>query len=430
MTKTLEQLFNFLYPILKKWGLGTSLASYLSLVLNIIILMVLTYAIYKVFRFILVTIMAIIATKTKTKFDDLIISNKTVIYIAQLIPFTLIYKSVPIILERYDYWEDIFGKLVGVYIVLLVLWIIRTILNTLQDYLKHIPRYSDKPVDSFIQVIMIVLWMFGIAVIISKLFGINQKEMLTILGAVSALIILIFRDTILGFVASVQVAINDMVRIGDWITMDRYGADGDVIEINLATVKVRNFDNTTTTIPTYSLSSDSFHNWRGMLKSDGRRIKRHILIKASTIRFLNDSEIDELQKIALIRPYIESRKAEIDRYNLANKIDKSVAINGRNMTNLGLFRKYINQYLHQHPGLNKNMIMLCRQLQLTPQGIPLEVYAFSTDKRFENYEYIMADIFDHVIAAVKYFHLEVYEMPSDANFLDYELPVKKSKSTL
>lgn len=430
MNKTLEQLFNFLYPIFRKWGLGYSFSSYLSLVLNIIILIVLTYTIYMFFRFLFVTAMAVIALKTKTKFDDLIISNKTVIYIAQLIPFTLIYKSVPIILERYDYWEDIFGKLVGVYIVLLVLWIIRTLLNTTQEYLKHIPRYSDKPIDSFMQVIMIVLWMFGISVIISKLFGISQKEMLTILGAVSAIIILIFRDTILGFVASVQVAINDMVRIGDWITMDRYGADGDVIEINLATVKVRNFDNTTTTIPTYSLSSDSFHNWRGMLKSDGRRIKRHILIKASTICFLEDKELEELQKIELIRPYIKTRKAEIDRYNGANGVDKSLAINGRNMTNLGLFRKYINQYLHQHPGLNKNMVMLCRQLQLTAQGVPLEVYAFSTDKRFENYEYIMADIFDHVIASVKYFYLEVYEMPSESNFLDYEVPVRKTKGTL
>ena len=357
--------------------------------------------------------MAIIALRTKTKFDDLIISNKTVIYIAQLIPFMLIYKSVPIILERYDYWQGIFGKLVGVYIVLLVLWIIRTILNTIKDYLKHLPRYNDKPIDSFIQVIMIVLWMVGVAVIISKLFGINQSEMLTILGAVSALIILIFRDTILGFVASVQVAINDMVRIGDWITMDKYGADGDVIEINLATVKVRNFDNTTTTIPTYSLSSDSFRNWRGMINSDGRRIKRHILIKTSTIRFLDDFELDKLQKIQLMSPYIQSRKAEIDRYNTTNGIDKSLPINGRNMTNLGLFRKYINQYLHQHPGLNKDMVMVCRQLQPTAHGIPLEVYAFSTDKRFENYEYIMADIFDHIIAAVPYFYLEIHEVTSD-----------------
>lgn len=369
------------------------------------------------FRFLFVTIMAVVALKTKTKFDDLIVSNKTVIYIAQLIPFTLIYKSVPIILNRYEYWEGLFGKLVGVYIVLLILWIIRSVLNTIKDYLKQIPRFSDKPIDSFIQVIMIVLWMFGVSVIISTLFGISQKEMLTIFGAVSAVIILIFRDTILGFVASVQVAINDMVRIGDWITMEKYGADGDVIEINLATVKVRNFDNTTTTIPTYSLSSDSFHNWRGMFQSEGRRIKRHLLLKASSIRFLEDRELEDLQKIALISPYIKTRKAEIDRYNQAHNVDKSLAINGRNLTNLGLFRKYINQYLHQHPGLNKNLTMMCRQLQPTPHGIPLEIYAFSTDKRWVNYEYIMADIFDHVMAAVPYFHLEIYEMPSETTFL-------------
>ncbi len=263
---------------------------------------------------------------------------------------------------------------------------------------------------------MIVLWMFGIAVILSKLFEINQKELLTILGAVSAVIILVFRDTILGFVASVQVSINDMVRIGDWITMERYGADGDVIEINLATVKVRNFDNTTTTIPTYSLSSDSFRNWRGMLNSDGRRIKRHILIKTSSIRFLEDAELMELKKIELIRPYIDTRKVEIDRYNLNNEIDKSIAINGRNLTNLGLFRKYITQYLHNYPGLNKEMIMLCRQLQSTAHGVPLEVYAFSSDKRFVNYEYIMSDIFDHVIASVSYFDLEIFEIPSDKEF--------------
>lgn len=420
MDNILDPIFNFLYPIFRGWGLGYSFSSYVSLVLNIIILIILTYSIYMLFRFLFVTAMAIIALKTKTKFDDLIISNKTVIYIAQLIPFTLIYKAVPIILKRYDYWEGVFGKLVGVYIVLLILWIIRSLLNTTQDYLKQIPRFSDKPVDSFIQVIMIVLWMFGISVIISKIFGISQKEMLTILGAVSAIVILIFRDTILGFVASVQVAINDMVRIGDWITMERYGADGDVIEINLATVKVRNFDNTTTTIPTYSLSSDSFQNWRGMLNSDGRRIKRHILIKASTIRFLEDFELDNLQKVELVQPYIQTRKAEIERFNQANAIDKSLAINGRNMTNLGLFRKYINQYLHQHPGLNKNLTMMCRQLQPTPHGMPLEIYAFSTDKRWINYEYIMADIFDHVIASVPYFYLELYEMPSDYTFLKTE----------
>lgn len=412
MYNYLEKLFHVLYPIFRKWGMGSGFASYISLFINIAILCMIAYVIYVVFRLVLVTIMVLIAKKTKTKFDDLLVTNKTAKYIAHLIPFLFIYKSVPIILDRYEYWEGVFGKFVGIYIVMLILWIIRTIFNALRDYLKLKPRYSDKPIDSFIQVIMIVLWAVGIAVILSKLFEINQKELLTILGAVSAVIILIFRDTILGFVSSVQVSINDMVRIGDWITMDRFGADGDVIEINLATVKVRNFDNTTTTIPTYSLSSDSFQNWRGMLNSDGRRIKRHILIKASSIKFLGDEELNNLKKIQLITNYIDTRTAEIDNFNSANKIDKSLPINGRNMTNLGLFRKYITEYLRKHPALNQNMIMVCRQLQSTTHGVPLEVYAFSRDKRFEKYEYIMADIFDHIIASVDYFGLEI----SDNNF--------------
>lgn len=413
MYKLIEKIFNFIYPIFRKWGLGSSFASYLSLLINIVVLCVLAYAIYVVFRLVLVTIMAVIAQKTKTKFDDLLVTNKTAKYIAHLIPLLFIYKSVPIILERYEYWEGVFGKLVGIYIVMLVLWIIRTIFNALRDYLKLKPRYSDKPIDSFIQVIMIVLWAVGITVIISKLFDIDQKELLTILGAVSAVIILIFRDTILGFVSSVQVSINDMVRIGDWITMDKFGADGDVIEINLATVKVRNFDNTTTTIPTYSLSSDSFQNWRGMLNSDGRRIKRHILIKTSSIRFLEEAELTDLKKIHLISDYIDTRKLEIDEYNASKKIDKSIAINGRNLTNLGLFRKYITEYLFNYPGLNKDMLMLCRQLQSTSHGVPLEVYAFSHDKRFENYEYIMSDIFDHIIASAGYFDLEIFETATE-----------------
>ena len=413
MFKYIETLFTFLYPIFRKWGCGSSVASYLSLVLNLVFLYVISYAIYVVFRLILVTVLAVLAKKTNTKFDDLLVSNKTAKYIAHLIPLLFIYKSVPIILERFEYWEGIFGKVVSIYIVVLVLWIIRTIFNALRDYLKLKPRYSDKPIDSFIQVIMIMLWVVGSTLIISKLFDIDKKELLTILGAVSAVIILIFRDTILGFVSSVQVSINDMVRIGDWITMDKFGADGDVIEINLATVKVRNFDNTITTIPTYSLSSDSFQNWRGMLNSDGRRIKRHILIKTSSIRFLNENDLFELKKIQLISAYIDTRNQEINRFNQRNGVDKSLPINGRNLTNLGVFRKYITEYLSHYPGLNKDMLLLCRQLQSTAHGVPLEVYAFSHDKRFENYEYIMADIFDHIIAAAPYFGLEIFETSFD-----------------
>lgn len=418
MHKLLDKIFNFLYPLFRDWGMSRNFASYISLVFNIVIMVALAFAIYYVAKFVLVTLTAIFAQKTKTKFDDYLIHNKTTKYTAYLIPFFFIYKAVPIILDKYEYWESLFGKIVGIYIVLISLWIIRTIFNALRDYLKQKPEYSDKPIDSFVQVIMIVLWIFGVAMIISTLFGIKKGELLTILGTLSAIIILIFRDTILGFVSSVQVAINDMVRIGDWITMEKFGADGDVIEINLTTVKVRNFDNTFTTIPTYSLSSDSFQNWRGMQKSDGRRIKRHILIKSSSIRFLNNDDLNHMKKIQLISTYIETRQAEIEKYNDLRGIDKSLALNGRHMTNLGLFRKYIMQYLLDHPGLNKDMHIMCRQLQSSAHGVPLEIYAFSSDKRWANYEYIMSDIFDHVMASVIYFDLEIFELPSQIGYLD------------
>lgn len=418
MHKTAENIFGFTYQLLKSWDCNDSIAAYSSLAVNLILLGFLSYVIYLIFRFVLVKTMAIVAKKTKTKFDDLLVSNKTAKYIAHLIPLLFIYKSVPIILKHFIYWENIFGKLVGIYIVILILWITRTVFNALKDYLKLIPRYSDKPIDSYIQVIMIVLWAFGLTAIILYLFNLSIGALIGTFGAISAIILLIFRDTILGFVASIQVSVNDMVRIGDWITMDKFGADGDVIEINLATVKVRNFDNTTTTIPTYSLISDSFRNWRGMLGSDGRRIKRYILIKPSCIRFLKENEIENLKKIQLLTHYIEQKNLEIEKFNKLNKIDKSILLNGRNLTNFGLYRKYITQYLMNYPGINKEMILLCRQLQPTQHGIPLEIYTFSNDKRFVNYEYIMADIFDHIIASVKYFDLEIVEMPSKLDLDD------------
>ncbi|MFM9989540.1 mechanosensitive ion channel family protein [Flavobacterium sp.] len=415
MLKFTEKLFGWCDKLLIKLGFNETIASYLGLFINLIILFVISYILYMIFRFILVTIMAIVAKKTKTKFDDLLVSNQTAKYISHLIPLIYIYKSVPIILEDFNSWESIFGKLVGIYIILLVLWIIRTVFNALRDHLKTIPTYSDKPIDSYIQVIMIILWMIGFTAILSKLFEIEIRDLLTTFGAISAIILLIFRDTILGFVASIQVSVNDMVRIGDWITMDKFGADGDVIEINLATVKVRNFDNTTTTIPTYSLISDSFRNWRGMLNADGRRIKRHILIKSSSIRFIKEEELEDFKKIQLIKTYIEKKQADINKYNSQYNVDKTLSVNGRNLTNFGLFRKYLTNYLENYPSLNKDMILLCRHLQPTAQGIPLEIYAFTSDKRFENYEYIMSDIFDHILASVVYFDLQIFEMPSSKN---------------
>ncbi|WP_309608701.1 mechanosensitive ion channel domain-containing protein [Flavobacterium sp.] len=417
MLKLTQNIFGWCDKFLIKLGFNETIAAYLGLIVNIAILYVISYIIYTVFRFILVTIMAIVARRTKTKFDDLLVSSDTAKYISLLIPLVYVYKSVPIILKDFNSWEAIFGKLVGIYIILLLLWIIRTIFNALRDHLKTIPAYSDKPIDSYIQVIMIILWVLGITIIIAKLFDLNSDKILSILGAISALIILIFRDTILGFVASVQVTVNDMVRIGDWITMDKFGADGDVIEINLATVKVKNFDNTTTTIPTYSLISDSFRNWRGMINADGRRIKRHVLIKSTSIRFIREEELEDFKQIQLIKTYIEKKQVDISKHNQMHQIDKSLSVNGRNLTNFGLFRKYLTNYLENYPGLNKDMILLCRHLQPTSQGIPLEIYVFTKDKRFENYEYIMSDIFDHVLASVVYFDLEIFEMPSSKNSL-------------
>jgi len=208
------------------------------------------------------------------------------------------------------------------------------------------------------------------------------------------------------------------VRIGDWITIEKFGADGTVIEINLATVKVQNFDMTTTTIPTYSLISDSFKNWRGMLNSDGRRIKRHLLIKAHSVRFIHESELKELKKIQLISEYLTQRFEEIEIYNRENNIDKSISLNGRNLTNLGIFRKYINTYIERYPGINKDMTIMCRHLQPTEKGIPIEVYVFTKDKRWINHEYIMADIFDHIIASVVYFDLEIFELPTGKGYIE------------
>ena len=235
------------------------------------------------------------------------------------------------------------------------------------------------------------------------------------MGALSALILLIFKDTLLGFVASIQVTINDTVRIGDWITMKNCNADGDVIEINLSTVKIRNFDNTITSIPTYKLVSDSFINWRGMSESGGRRIKRALLIRVSSIHFVNDLQLQKLLKIERIAPYISQRKNEIDEENNAKGTDKSLLLNGRNMTNIGLFRRYALAYLQNHPEINNDLTVMVRQLAPSPEGVPLEVYVFVKDKVWVNYERIMSDIFDHLLAALPFFELQCFEYTSQTN---------------
>lgn len=413
----MDILKHLLYDYLISVNFTETSAKYFNMIALAIALIILVFIIDFIIKKILIQIFSQFASKTKTNFDDLLVANKVPRNIAHVIPFIVMLKFMPIVLTDFSYFENLVEKGLQVFAIVLTLWIVRSVLNSIKDYMKSLPKLKDKPIDSYIQVFMIFAWVVGILSAIAILTGIAFIHFITTLGAASAVVILIFKDTILGFVASIQVSINDMVHIGDWITFEKYGADGDVIEINLATVKVQNFDKTITTIPTYALISDSFKNWRGMIKSDGRRIMRSLNLKLDKIKYLTKDEVDSLKKIQLISTYLSKRQSDIDIYNRDNKVNKEVALNGRNLTNIGVFRKYIQTYLEQHPAINKNMIIMVRQLAPTTQGIPLEIYAFSSDKRWENYEYIMADIFDHIIAAVPYFDLEIYELPTGSSFI-------------
>ncbi len=350
------------------------------------------------------------AKRTKTRYDDILIQNHVPRNIAHIVPFLLAIEFAPMVFSDFSYVKSSVEKALWIFSIVLLLWLVRSVLNSVKDYLKTLDNFRQKPIDSYVQVFMIFIWVLGIISAVAILTQIKFITFITSLGAVSAVILLIFKDTILGFVASIQVSINDMVRIGDWITFEKYGADGDVVEINLATVKVQNFDKTITTIPTYALISDSFKNWRGMSESGGRRIRRAINIKMKSIKYLTDDDVERLSNIEIIAEYLQNRQKEIKIYNTQNKIDKTLSINGRNLTNLGVFRKYIETYVQRHSAINKEMMIMTRQLAPTTQGIPLEIYAFSSDKRWQNYEYIMADIFDHVIAAVPFFDLEIFEL--------------------
>ena len=301
------------------------------------------------------------------------------------------------------------NTITDIYMVLVVIWMIMTVIRAGGDELRTRPAFREKPMDSYLQVIRIILFLIGAVIIFSNLTGQSPLAFFTAMGAISAVLLLMFKDTIMGFVASIQVTANDMVRIGDWITMPKYGADGAVTQINLTTVKVQNFDKTITTIPTYSLISDSFQNWRGMTEAGGRRIKRAIYIKQSTIRFIAPEELERFKKIQSLTSYIEHRQKDIDKSNQRLGIDKTLLLNGRNLTNAGLYRKYIDNYLANHSGTHKNMTMMVRHLAPTANGLPLELYVFTSSTKWIDYEYIMADIFDHLIAAARFFDLQIYE---------------------
>ncbi len=404
-----------LYEYLMTIGFSENLAKYSNMLVLFIALLIIVFIVDFITRKLLVKAFSKFASLSKSNFDDLLVSNKVPRNVAHVIPLLIALELTPIVFYDFEIFENFIKKGLQVFAIVLLLWIVRSTLNTLKDFLKTLPSLKDKPVDSYIQVFMIFAWIGGFMSAIAIITDIPFLKFVTGLGAISAVIILVFKDTILGFVASIQVSINDMVRIGDWITFEKYGADGDVIEINLATVKVQNFDKTITTIPTYALISDSFKNWRGMTNSGGRRIKRALNIKVGSIRHLSNEDVNNLKRISLIALYLENQQEDITAYNTSAQIDKTMLLNGRNLTNIGVFRKYMQTYIENHSAINKEMTIMVRQLAPTTQGIPLEIYAFSNDKRWINYEYIVSDIFDHLIAALPYFDLEVFELPSDSS---------------
>ena len=412
----MKQKAHIIYHYLVEHGFEANTAKYLNMVALVLGLLLVLFIIDFITRKILLQLFISYSERSKTNFDDFLVSNKAPTNIAHIVPLIIAIEAIPFVLIDFIHLESIIEKGLKLFGIMLTLWIVRSLLHTFKDFFKTLPQLKDKPIDSYIQVFMIFAWITGFVLAFALITNTPIWQFFTALGAASAVLLLVFKDTIMGFVASIQISTNDLVRIGDWITMEKYGADGDVSEINLATVKVINFDNTITTIPTYALISDSFKNWRGMVNSEGRRIKRALIIKQSSIKYLKNDEIESLKKIELISAYLDVRHQEINEYNQANNINKKLLINGRNLTNFGAFRKYIDTYLNQHSAIHKEMMIMVRQLAPTSQGIPLEIYAFSSDKRWANYEYIMADIFDHLLAAVPYFEIELFELPDNTTF--------------
>ena len=357
-----------------------------------------------------------LTAKTDTLWDDIVFNDRIINSFATLIPAIILDQSLPILFRNSTFLLPFILGATDVIVILVSAWILVSFFNSINEILSQKEQHKDKPIGSLTQLAKILTFAVGAILIISTLTGRSPLFLLTGLGAVAAILLLVFKDSILGFVASIQLSANNMIQVGDWVTVPNYGADGDVLEINLTTIKVQNFDLTITTIPTYAFISDSFTNWRGMSNSNGRRIKRAISVKIDTIRFCDETMLEQFQKIELISDYLVQRKEEIKTYNAKRKVDASRLVNGRNMTNIGVFKAYIEEYLKANPNINKEMMIMVRQLPPSEKGLPLEIYAFSKDKSWKAYENIISDIFDHVLSVAPYFDLEIFENPAGSDF--------------
>lgn len=353
-----------------------------------------------------------VVAHSKNTWDDLLLEHHVFSRIALLTPFLFLWFLTPHFLASESSLGHFFLTFAKIAISFQVARCIDALLNVIKNSYKRTAREKYLPLNSSIQVIKLVVYLVASILAISYVLGKSPFYLLSGLGALTAVLLLVFQDTIKGLVASIQISANKMVAPGDWIELPKYGADGDVLEIGLNTVKVKNFDNTITTVPTYALISGSFRNWRGMIHSGGRRIKRSVIIDIASIKFYKVDEVNELSKIHLLTKYLDEKKAEITQSCSALNIDPQDISNSRQLTNIGTFRAYIESYLKQHPKVHKEMTCMVRQLSSTESGIPLELYCFSNDQNWAKYEGIQADIFDHILAMAPIFGVRIFQHPT------------------
>ncbi|MFA5712580.1 MAG: mechanosensitive ion channel domain-containing protein [Bacteroidales bacterium] len=401
-----------IYRLLIEWGVSPSLANIFDEVISLALLFILAWLVNLFAKVVLYRLIVKFAHYTAVKWDDNFVKHGVLKQLVRIFPLVVVAAAAPIAL-RSHLGVTILQKGSQILIVYTILKAVGGATRALSEIFSTSKEYADKPLKVIFQVIAVIAYFTGSIVILSILINKSFSALFATLGASMAILMLIFKDSILGFVAGWQLSLNDMVRPGDWITMPKYNADGDVEDISLYSIKVRNFDKTITTIPPYALVSDSFQNWRGMQESGGRRVKRSILIDMHSIKFCTPEMLENFSKIAYLKEYIERTEEEIIQYNLESGIDNSVLVNGRRQTNIGVFRAYLTEYLKRHNMVSKELTAMVRQLQPNEKGIPLELYFFISDKNWVSYEKIQADIFDHVMAIVPIFELTIFQFPSN-----------------
>ena len=404
-------MIDWIHSWLVDWGMAPDTATLTVNVLDITGLALTAFVAYHLAQRSLVRLIQRVASKTQTHWDDRLVEKKAFRRFAHVVPAIVIYSLAPLAVtsEAVVLWAR---RGAEIYMLAAVLATANVVLSVGLDIYNTYEIARRFPIQVYVQVVRILLVAASLIVAISIVTGQSPVLLLSGLGAMTAILLLISKDSIQGLVAGVQLVSNDMVRVGDWIEMPQYGADGDVIAITLHTVKVQNWDKTISMIPTYSLVAGSFKNWRGMAESGGRRIKRSIYLDISSVRFCDAEMIARFKEIELLREYIERKEAELAEYNRNHDLTESLPVNGRRMTNVGVFRQYLVGYLRTHPMINEDLTLIVRQLQPNEHGLPLELYAFSANKEWVAYEGIQSDIFDHIFAALPNFGLRAFQAPT------------------